>query len=185
MESLIQPETTNEASGVVLECPQCLNSCSPADNECAGCGFRFTANREPALDLDRTIHFDPVQKKRYTNTVTVQLGAASASRHRFFWMLTNLVLGGIAAAIGVFMAYAMPFGFECGMILVFVGALFVLNVYLTSDVKAKRIDGCCPNCGGNCSISTGKSTNSKTDKCQKCGHLFRYDGTRFEQFDFK
>ena len=181
MESHPQSETVAGSAQVVLECPQCLHSCSPSDDECGECGFRFSPRNEPTTKADRTIHIDPASKKRYTNTVSLDLGSGSASRHRILWMLTNLVLGLVLATIGGLMAYAMPFGFECGMIFVFVGALFMLNVYLTSGGKYKRVEGCCPNCGALCTMSLGKKKNTGTDRCQKCSKLYHYDGERFEE----
>lgn len=83
------------------------------------------------------------------------------------------------------MAYAMPFGFECGMIFVFVGALFILNVYLTSEGKHKRIDGTCPNCGAVCSMSIGRKKTTGADRCQKCSKYFKYDGVRFEESEVR
>ena len=181
MESHSQSETTTRAARIVLECPECLNLCSPADEECSRCGLRFRPKSVAESGPNRTIHFDPVTKKRFTDTVTIQIGNLQSSRHRRLWMLTNLVLGLVTAAIGGLMAYYMPFGFECGFILVFVGALFMLNVYLTSDGKDKRIDGSCPNCGEMCSMLIGKRKNSGTGRCEKCNKLFRYDGIRFEE----
>ena len=181
MESHPQPETAAPQPRVVLECPQCLNLCSPTDDECPACGFRFKAKQAAEPGPDRTIHFDPFAKKRYTDTVTVEIGTKGSSRHKVFWMLTNLALGLLAATIGVLMAYAMPFGFECGMIFVFVGALFILNVYLTSEGKHKRIDGSCPNCGSLCSMLIPRKRTTGTDICQKCSKPYRFDGTRFEE----
>jgi hypothetical protein len=172
-------QRTDQVAGVVLECPQCLKSCSLTDEQCPECGFRFRTKSDSSPD--RTIHFDPILKKRYTNTVIEEIGLAGASRNRLFWVITNLIVGGVLAAIGALMAYAMPFGFECGMIFVFIGAIFILNVYMTSDGTYKRIDGCCPHCGAVCRVSIGKKETSGTDKCQKCNGLFHYEGERFEE----
>jgi Zn finger protein HypA/HybF involved in hydrogenase expression len=181
MESHPRPTIAIDPQQAVLECPACLGSCSPADKSCPACGFKFGAAQSDAGEsvLDRTIHFDPQLRLRYTNAIKVELGSRSSSRHRFLWMAVNLALGATAVSVGGFMAYAMPFGFECGMIFVFVGALFVLNVYLTSDVKKDRVDGSCPNCGALCSITIARKKTSGAGGCQKCSKRFNYDGSRF------
>lgn len=187
----------------ILECPECLHACEPDDDACEACGFRFRPEPPPqapqandtrsASRTPQTIHFDPVLRRRYTDAVTVEIGTSAGSRHRVFWMLTNLVIGIAVLSIGVFMAYAMPFGFECGMILFFVGALLILNVYLTSDARYTRVEGPCPNCGAHFHIPIRKRrisrlpslasrlTTSASGICQKCSQPIRYTGTRFEE----
>lgn len=180
MVSQTEQNTASETFRIILECPHCLKHCSPADEECPGCGFRFRPAAETETARDRTIHVDPASKKRYTTTVTVDVGSRTASRHRFLWAALSLLLGFAAVAIGAFVAYAMPFGFECGMMFLFLGGLLMLNVYLTSDIKYKRIDGACPHCGADLSITMRRSKDTKTDRCQKCRKAIHFTGSRFE-----
>ena len=181
MEALPLSGTTKDERQVVLECPKCLSACSPDDYECAGCGFRFKLQPKPEQPLDRTIHFDPAHNRRYTNTVTAELGAGANRPRGKLWAIVNLAVGIFFVLIGAGMAYAMPFGFECGMIFVFLGAVLMLNVYLTFEKAYKRIEGCCPSCGEIGRISIGKSKTSAISKCQACKQTFHYDGARFEE----
>ena len=166
----------------VLECPECHRSCLLSDDECPTCGLRFRPPKsDPIPTNDRTVYFDTELKLRYTETTRVPLGPPSSSRHRWLWMAVSLLLGAVAISIGAFMAYFMPFGFECGMIFVFVGALLIFNVYLTSDVRRDRVDGGCPNCGSPCSVSIAKTRQTATARCSECRGPFRYTGSRFEE----
>jgi len=176
--SQTQQHTASETFRIILECPQCLNLCSVSDRACPKCGFSFDANVKTGRD--RTIHIDPVSKRRYTNTVTVGLGSRSASRHRFLWASISLLLGLVVVGIGVLVAYLMPFGFECGMMFFFLGALLMVNVYLTSDIKYKRIEGVCPHCGADCDITMRISKDSKTDRCEKCRKVICFTNARLE-----
>ena len=180
MGSHTEQRTASEAFRIILECPQCLNLCSSSDQACPKCGFSFDAAAKTGPTRDRTIHIDPVTKRRYANTVTVELGTRSATRHRFLWAAVSLLLGLVAVAIGVLVAYLMPFGFECGMMFFFLGALLMVNVYLTSDIKYKRIEGVCPHCGADRDITVRTSKDSKTDRCEKCRKVIRFVNSRFE-----